>query len=129
MARVLIVDDDLIDRTILGRIVEGAGHKVYFAGGGEQAFHVYMGTIIDMGTSIDVIITDLQMPGIDGLAVIEALQPLFPDVAIIAVSGKGPELLAAAKDKGALVALSKPVDPQELLEAIAHAVGSGWTGP
>ncbi len=123
MARVLIVDDEPTDQTILGRIVEGAGHRVCFALGGAQALSVYM------GNSVDVIVTDLHMPGIDGLVLITTLQELFPDVAIIAVSGKGPELLAAAKDKGALVALSKPVDPQELLEAIAHAVGSGRTGP
>ena len=115
MARVLIVEDEPTDRVILGRIVEGAGHDVYLVLGGEDALDVYM------GWSIDVIVTDLQMPGIDGLELIAALQALFPDVAIIVVSGRGPELLAAAKDKGALVAFSKPVDPQELLEAIAHA--------
>ena len=57
----------------------------------------------------------------DGLELMVALQKLFPAVAIIVVSGKGPELLAAAMDKGALAAFSKPVDPQELLEAIAQA--------
>ena len=123
MARVLIVEDELIDRIILERIVQSAGHDVYLASGGEQALHVYMGASIDVDieTRIDVIVTDLQMPGVDGLEVMEALRPLFPDVAIIIVSGKGPELLAAAKDAGALVALSKPVDAQDLLEAIAQA--------
>ena len=57
--------------------------------GGAQALNVYM------GRTIDVIVTDLNMPGIDGLELIVALQALFPDVAIIVVSGKGPELLAA----------------------------------
>ncbi len=131
VARVLIVDDEQTDQTILGRIVEGAGHEVYFASGGAEALDVYM------GRSIDVIVTDLHMPGIEGLELIVALQALFPDVAIIAVSGRGPELLAAAKDKGALVAFSKPVDPQELLEAIADAAppsrspptGNEGTGP
>jgi DNA-binding NarL/FixJ family response regulator len=75
-----------------------------------------------MGSSIDVVVTDLQMPHMDGLELMAALQALFPDVAIIVVSGKGPELLTAAMDKGALVAFSKPVDPQELIEAIAGAV-------
>ncbi len=49
------------------------------------------------------------------------LQALFPDAKIIAVSGKGPAMLAAAKGKGVRVALSKPVDPHELLRAIAQA--------
>ena len=115
MASVLIVEDESTDLIILKEIVEGSGHDVHLATGGEQALNLYM------GRSVDVVVTDLQMPHMDGLELMEALQALFPAVAIIVVSGKGPELLAAAMDKGALVAFSKPVDPQELLEAIAQA--------
>ena len=121
MASVLIVEDEQSDRIILGSILEGVGHDVYFASGGEKALKVYT------GRSIDVIVTDLQMPHVDGLELIVALQALFPDVAIIVVSGKGPELLAAAMDKGALVAFSKPVDPRELLAAIVQAASDRET--
>ena len=44
--------------------------------------------------------------------------------AIIVVSGKGPEMLEEAKEKGALVSFSKPVDPQALLDAIGEATHS-----
>ena len=115
MASVLIVEDESTDLIILRDIVESSGHEVHLATGGEQALNLYM------GRSVDVVVTDLQMPHMDGLELMEALQALFPAVAIIVVSGKGPELLAAAMDKGALVAFSKPVDPQALLEAIAEA--------
>jgi CheY-like chemotaxis protein len=115
VARVLIVEDESTDLIILRDIVEASGHEVYLATGGEQALNLYM------GRRIDVVVTDLQMPHMDGLELMEALQALFPDVAIIVVSGKGPELLAAAMDKGALVAFSKPVDPRELLAAIVQA--------
>ena len=123
MARVLIVEDEATDLAILKGIVKGAGHDVYSASDGEQAFKTYL------RTDIDVVITDLHMPRVGGIELITAIRALFPEAPIIAVSGKGPELLAAAKDKGALVALSKPVDRKELLEAITHAVGSGRTGP
>ena len=113
MARVLIVEDEQTDRVILGSIVEGMGHEVYFASDGEQAFKTYM------RRSIDVVVTDLQMPHVDGLEFIVALKTLFPNAPVIAVSGKGPELLAAAENQGACVALSKPVDPHEILKAIA----------
>ena len=115
MARVLVVEDDQTDRMILGSIVEGMGHEVYFASDGEQAFKAYM------RMSIDVVVTDLLMPHVDGLEFIVELKTLFPDAPVIAVSGKGTELLVAAEDRGACAALSKPVDPQELLEAIAKA--------
>lgn len=112
MARVLIVEDEQTDRVFLGNIVEGMGHEVYFASDGEQAFKTYM------KRSIDVVVTDLLMPNVDGIEFIVALKTLFPNAPVIAVSGQGPELLAAAENKGASVALGKPVDPQELLEAI-----------
>jgi len=112
VARVLIVEDEQTDRVFLGNIVEGMGHEVYFASDGEQAFKTYM------KRSIDVVVTDLLMPNVDGMEFIVALKTLFPNAPIIAVSGQGPELLAAAENKGASVALGKPVDPQELLGAI-----------
>ncbi len=114
MARVLVVEDEQTDRVILAGIVEGMGHEVYFASDGEQAFKSYM------KNSIEIVITDLKMPHVDGLEFIVELKTLFPDVPVIAVSGKGPELLAEAENKGACVALSKPVDPDQLLEAIAR---------
>ena len=115
MARVLVVEDEQTDRLALGTIVEGKGHVVYFASNGEQAFKIYM------RKSIDVVVTDLLMPHVSGIEFIVALKALFPDAPIIAVSAKGPELLATAENKGACAALSKPVDPQELLEAIEKA--------
>ena len=115
MAIVLIVDDEEAERVILGNIAHGMGHQVHFASDGAEALQVYA------GRHIDVVVTDLQMPNVDGLELIVTLRALFPDAGIIAVSGKGPELLAAARSKGVLAALSKPVDPHELLRAIAEA--------
>ncbi len=97
-------------------IFEGSGHDIYLAWDGEQAFKTYL------KKDIDVVITDLQMPKVDGLEFIAALQALFPESAIIAVSGEGPTRLAQAKIEGAAVALSKPIDPKELLEAVAKVV-------
>jgi CheY-like chemotaxis protein/predicted DNA-binding transcriptional regulator AlpA len=115
-ARVLIVEDEQADRVILGNILEGMGHQVYFATDGEQAFKTYM------RRSIDVVVTDLLMPHVDGLEFIVALKTLFPDAPVIAVSATGPEMLAAAVEKGASVSFAKPVDPKSLLAAIAEVV-------
>ncbi len=133
MARVLIVEDEATDLAILKSIVKGAGHEFYSAWDGEQAYKTYLRTLID------VVITDLHMPRVGGIELITAIRALFPEAPIIAVSGKGPELLAEAKGKGAFVTLSKPIDPDELLEALAQAApadassasgqGSSWSGP
>ena len=115
MARVLIVDDESTDLIFLRNIVEASGHEVYVASDGEQAFKTFL------RKSIDVVVTDLHMPHVDGLELIGAVRALYPEARIIAVSGKGQDLLDAAKLLGASVALSKPVDPDELIEAIAPA--------
>ncbi len=115
MARVLIVEDEPTDRVILANLLERMGHEVHFASDGEEAFKTYL------KNNIEIIITDLEMPRVDGLEFIEAVRALFPRAVIIAVSGKGPDQLDAAQSAGAVAALSKPIDPQELGKAIAEA--------
>ena len=116
MARVLIVEDEHTGQVILGTILEGAGHQVCFAMDGLRAFDLYV------KNRIDIVVTDLYMPNGDGVEFIGTLRAAFPEALVIAVSGKGQHLLDAAKSEGAFLTLSKPVDPQELIEAIAEAV-------
>ena len=121
MARVLVVDDEQSDRLILEKILEQGDHEVYFASDGEEAFKAYL------KNRIEIIITDLNMPHVDGLEFIEAVLALFPEAVIIAVSGKGPDELDAAQNAGARVALSKPIDPWELLKAILEVAPDSVT--
>ncbi len=116
MAKILIVDDDEADRIVLGAILERAGHETYFAEDGKKALSAYE------GTGIEVVITDLQMPNFHGLELITWLSEVSPRPAIIAISGTGSIQLDAARALGATVTLSKPVDPDELLGAVALAV-------
>ena len=115
MARVLIVDDEMAELTLLKAAVEGAGHEVYLASDGEEAFKIHL------RRGVQVVVTDLHMPGVDGLEFIEALQALYPEVKIIVVSGKDQDSLDKARLKGAFVAFRKPVDPDELAQAVAKA--------
>ena len=123
MARVLVVEDDPSDRVILGNIVERTGHEVYFASDGKQALKIHV------KKSIDVVVTDLQMPRVNGLEFIMSLRALFPETPIIVVSGLKPELLAEVRSRGALVVLSKPVDPHELVEALEKVAPHGSAAP
>ena len=113
VARILIVDDDQAERIALGAILERAGHEPFFAQDGEEALAEYCDKVID------VVITDLQMPGLHGLELIVMLRDL---PAIIAISGTGESQLDMAQALGAAVTLTKPVDPDELLSAVTKAV-------
>ena len=114
----LVVDDVTMDRLLLGSILEKAGHEVYHAEDGEQALEIYP------KKDIEVVVTDLQMPKVHGLELIMVLLTSFPEAAIIAVSGTGPDQLDMAEAVGAFVTLRKPIDREELLEAVANAVAS-----
>ena len=72
MARILIVDDDKLDRIVLGTILERAGHETYFAADGDEALREYR------AQAIEIVVTDLQMPGVHGLELITLLRDLSP---------------------------------------------------
>ena len=116
VARILIVDDDEADRIILSTILERAGHETFLAEGGEEALRECV------ERTIDVVITDLQMPGVHGLELIATLRKLSPRPVIMAISGTGSDQLEKAQAVGAKTTLSKPVDPDELLSAVTRVV-------
>ena len=118
MARVLIVDDDEADRLFERTVLAEEGHDLFFAKSGEEAVRLYL------RQRIDVVVTDLQMPSGDGMELITAISAINPDVAIVAVSGKGIGHLKFAESLGARSTLSKPVDPRKLLDAVAEAARS-----
>ncbi len=115
MARVLIVEDEPTDLAVVKGIVELLGHEPHIASDGEEAYRKYL------RKDIDVVITDLEMPGVGGLEFIESLLGLYPEAKIIAVSGEGPDGLHAARRAGAIVLISKPIGPEELGKALAEA--------
>ena len=116
MARVLIVDDDESQRLLQRSILERSRHELFFARTGEEALKVYL------RSSIEIVLTDLEMDDGDGFELIEAITGLHPSVAVIAISGKGPTMLERAKELGAREALTKPLDPEALVAAVAEVV-------
>ena len=76
-------------------------------------------------SEVDLMITDLIMPEQEGLETIEILHRRRPDLKIIAISGKfGGQFLRVAKLFGAQATLTKPVLPDQLLEAVRQVLGS-----
>ncbi len=116
MANVLIVDDEEMDRFLEAKIIENAGHTPVFAGDGEAAMQMYL------DNDIALVITDLRMPKVDGLSLIRNILAHDPEAAIIAVSSLA-QHLEAAEEYGAIAALVKPVEPQDLVEAVEEVLG------
>lgn len=118
MARVLIVDDDETDRISLRAYLEQAGHDTFLAEDGEEALRSYG------GRTIDLIVTDLQMPKVHGLELITVLRDLTPPLPIIAICGTGEPKLDLAQAVGADETLGRPVDPSALLRAVTQLVSA-----
>lgn len=127
MFRILIVDDEESDRLFERAILEDAGHTLFFASDGESALDAYR------NNRIDIVITDLHMPRLNGLQLIRELKEIDPLVTIIAVSGVAAGQLNRAKELGAVVTIKKPVMPSELMAALREIRNPGsandpWKG-
>jgi CheY-like chemotaxis protein len=112
VARILIVDDGASDRLLEQTILTQAGHQVAVAASGQQALMQYL------EDGVDVVVTDLHMPEVDGFELIAMLRVLIPTPAIIAVSSMGQRQLDLARELGAQIALPKPIDGPALRKAV-----------
>jgi len=119
VARILVVDDDAAVRLLLRTLLERRGHFVVEAENGDEGLRYYR----DAPT--DLVITDIQMPVMDGLQMIKELRGDFPTAKIIAISGEKGGLAAA--QPLSQCTFEKPLYMEELLDAIqkfASAPGS-----
>jgi CheY-like chemotaxis protein len=123
MARILLVDDEEMDRTFGRTVLEDAGHELFYAPNGEVALRTYP------MQAIDVVITDLAMPNLNGLRLIQQLRELDDQALIIAVTGVSPEQLERAREMGAAMTLRKPYAPQALLRAVTELLESRIAPP
>jgi CheY-like chemotaxis protein len=111
---ILIIEDQSSVRTLLRRVLEDDGYQVCEADNGRQGvqrFHEQ---------PTDLVITDLEMPEMNGLEVILDLTRAFLDVKVIAMSGLSPDELQKAKLLGARHTFPKPLDLQALLRAVQY---------
>jgi CheY-like chemotaxis protein len=116
MAIILIVDDEEMERVMEKAILEAAGHQLLFAVDGESAMKMCK------ERDVDVMLTDLAMPGFSGLRLIKELRLGGLDLPIIAISGWAADQLDLAYNYGADITLFKPLDPEELFDALDEAL-------
>ncbi len=118
METILIIDDELAICKLLRQILEKDGYTVLEAANGDQGLALFE------QHHPDLIITDLIMPGKEGLETIREIRKTNTDVKIIAISGGGisdPQLyLDFAKKFGAQMTFSKPIDNKEIITAVRH---------
>jgi signal transduction histidine kinase/ActR/RegA family two-component response regulator len=105
---VLLVDDEDLVREALAESLEERGHAVLRAKDGMSAL-----AVLEAGAGVDVLLTDLSMPGMDGRAVIEGARRLRPGLAVVLLTGNAAEDWVPPSD-GPFVLLRKPVGADAL---------------
>jgi signal transduction histidine kinase/CheY-like chemotaxis protein len=116
-ASVLIVDDAKAIRTVLRRVLESAGCVVTDAAD--------VSTALDLlrNGPVDLVLTDLQMPGRSGVELAQLVVREFPGVKVIAMSGfEDTHLSQLPRELGIAAALTKPMQPDALIRAVRAAL-------
>lgn len=126
MANILVVDDEVEVGEVVRRVLERAGYTVTVTNNATAALDAAA------REPPDVVITDVIMPKVHGVQLIMTLRERYPSTRVIAISGGGsfgplaykPDAisthayLAAAREAGAEVILTKPFDLTDLLAAV-----------
>lgn len=121
MPRILIIDDDPAIRDLARHFLKGAGYDADTAQNGRQGLD-----LIREG-GIDLVVTSVIMPQLDGIELMLALRELNADIPVIALSGAGGGLstrdnLEIAAAFGSAGALAKPFSRDRLIKAVSRAL-------
>jgi|SRR5687767_9425820 len=111
---ILLVDDDIFLLTLTAELLSGLGYQVTTARNGSEALAVF-----DNGHAVDLLVTDVQMPGLHGLDVARRAKVLKPTLAVLYCTGH-PELIG--DDMGPVLGpiLTKPFPVQRLHQEITR---------
>ena len=110
---VLVVDDDAVFRAALVRFLEGAGYEVSAAGEAETALRSLE------ERPFDLTVSDVRMPGLDGIELVTRIRAVDPDAAVVVLSGFGsPEMSADAHASGAVWYLEKDYKKFDLIQKV-----------
>lgn len=114
MSTVLLVDDDAGVRFALTEVLCDRGYRVIGASSGAEALASLDG--------VDVVVTDLSMPGMDGLELLSRIAAQAPKLPVILLTAHGSENMGRiASRHGACGCLSKPFDIDEITRVIEQA--------
>jgi len=117
LARVLVIDDELEPVDLLSAVLSDSGYEVVSALNGGDGLR-----LVEIERP-DVVLLDLQMPGVAGFDVLRRVRTVRPDLPVIIVSGQADLNVARATlNEGAVDYVSKPFEPEDVVRAVAAAL-------
>ncbi len=121
--RVLVVDDEAMIREVIADYLTDGGYSVLVAANGAEAL-----VLLATESAVDALITDLSMPGMDGLAVIRSARERYPALPAILLTGYAGDDAALALGRsigGAVALLRKPISDVQLLDCLGAMLAVG----
>jgi DNA-binding response OmpR family regulator len=126
MPKILVIDDDEETRDLVTVCLEMEGHTVFSAKNADE------GLAILSSVDPDLLVTDLALPGLDGVALIRHIRSAgssTPNVPILVLTGFYMDMAYSALTNGADRALAKPTDPDTLIASVKSLLEHSSQGP
>lgn len=122
-AKLLFIDDEDIVLKSCRRIFAGGGYEIDTAASGEQ------GLAMALAANYDVVVTDLKMPGMNGIEVLKTLRKERPEMVVVVFTGyANVETAREALKNGAFDYIPKPFTPDEITDVIQNALQARKAG-
>jgi|SRR5690349_15719975 DNA-binding NtrC family response regulator len=116
---ILVVEDEEVYRELLARILTKAGYDVVQAADGFRALSIME------KSKIDLVISDIFMPGMNGYSLVARLRAKWPSMPVILTTGFLSEETAKNMMNGSVDFIPKPIDPEKLIELIHRQLSTG----
>ena len=114
----LVADDELNMRRVLEAMLRREGYDVITAANGVEALG-------GMTAGVHTVITDLKMPGLDGMALLKRLSVEYPDVPVVMITAHGSvDNAVEAVKLGAFDYLEKPFEQEQIRQVVAKAINT-----
>src|SRR5688572_14415057 len=117
---VLVVDDEPLIRWFAARVLREEGFEVHEANDGGEALELIRAGIID----VDLVLSDIVMPRMNGVQLLQSLSTLRPELPVILMSGYGTAQLAELGIASPCGVLGKPFSPEALVTEVRRCIRS-----
>ncbi len=115
---VLVVDDEGAVRRFAMRVLEREGYRVLEAADGAEALEL----LKERGISVEVVVSDIVMPRLNGVELVQALSVAHPGLPVILMSGYAPAALAEMGISSPCAVIPKPFPAERLLEEVRRCI-------
>jgi CheY-like chemotaxis protein len=116
-AKILVVDDNSVVRDVVSRMLSLLGHEVSSADSGEKGLSIFLGNLFD------IVLSDYEMPGMDGVALACSVKKSAPRTQVVIMTGAGSEAVFSRKSTAVDQVISKPFTLAEIDEMIQSLRG------